>query len=100
MNAVKNLVKLSLGFEQKGNGKMIGVLRKEKAAWLDKVPSGLRGKPDNNPFGQCITVYGRQTGGQLPWEKGSPNTVFNWTRTMSIGINVWKTHVCDRIFQM
>lgn len=51
MNAVKNLVKLSLGFEQKGNGKMIGVLRKEKAAWLDKVPSGLRGKPDNNPFG-------------------------------------------------
>lgn len=41
---------------------MIVILRKEKAAWLDKVPSGLCGKPDNNLFGQCITVYGKQTG--------------------------------------
>lgn len=41
---------------------MIDILRKEKAAWLDKVPSGLCGKPDNNPFGPCIIVYGKQTG--------------------------------------
>lgn len=41
---------------------MIDILKKEKAAQLDKVPSGLCGKPDNNPFGQCIIAYGKQTG--------------------------------------
>ena len=32
----------------------------KKKLWLGKVTSVLCGKPENNPFGQCVVVYGKQ----------------------------------------
>lgn len=75
---------------RKGMEKWSEFLGKKKHPWLDKVTSGLCGKPENNLFGQCIIVYGKQTGICIK-KKGNCNTDFNWIRSMSIIINEWNT---------
>lgn len=101
MNPVKKTQKpyksLVWDLNRKGMEKWSKFLGNKKHPWRAKVTSGHCGKPENSLFGQCIIVYGKQTGSCVRKER-SPNTAFNWIRTMSVGINEWNT--CDCFFQI
>lgn len=100
MNPVKKTLKSLLrGYNRKVMEKWSEFLGKKKL-WLGKVTSVLCGKPENNPFGRCILVCGKQTGSCISGEKSSPKVDFNLTRTTPATINDWNTHAWHWVFQI